>query len=419
MSSFDPVKEKELEKFLADNFGHEEFRGDLERTRRFFSPFKKKFKKIITIGGTNGKGETSSHLANLIEADGKKVALWTSPHILTVRERFNYEGKLIDYEELLLEFKRSLRKIKFLFGKFSYYEFLFLVFLRLARKKKVEVLVLEVGLGGRLDAVNHFDAQISVITSISRDHQAILGNTLEKIIFEKLGISRPKKPLITSLELEYCRFLTKNYCQEKEILNFDLHHLGLVDESMDYSHRNKLLAAFTFEYFKNQFAPKSLNISKYSFRPLKGRFEETKFGPITFIFVGSHNIDGVRKLVQKVFLGMQDFDAALLSFSKRPDQEIETILGIFSRSFKKVMVTTFEHIKAASQLKDLADKNKVEFLTNWKTYLESKIKNQDKPETILVSGSYYFVGEVQKFLFSFSDNSTLGIRPSQDSVNPG
>lgn len=286
MSSFDPVKEKELEKFLADNFGHEEFRGDLERTRRFFSPFKKKFKKIITIGGTNGKGETSSHLANLIEADGKKVALWTSPHILTVRERFNYEGKLIDYEELLLEFKRSLRKIKFLFGKFSYYEFLFLVFLRLARKKKVEVLVLEVGLGGRLDAVNHFDAQISVITSISRDHQAILGNTLEKILFEKLGISRPKKPLITSLELEYCRFLTKNYCQEKEILNFDLHHLGLVDESMDYSHRNKLLAAFTFEYFKNQFAPKSLNISKYSFRPLKGRFEETKFRPNYLYFCG-------------------------------------------------------------------------------------------------------------------------------------
>jgi dihydrofolate synthase/folylpolyglutamate synthase len=204
-----------------------------------------------------------------------------------------------------------------------------------------------------------------------------------------------------------------------EILNIDLHNLGIIDESMEYSHRNKLLAAFTFEYFKNQFVPKSLNISKYSFQSLKGRFEELKFGPITFIFVGSHNIDGVRKLMQKISLGKQDFDAALLSFSKRPDQEIETILGIFLGSFKKVMVTSFEHIKAATQLKDQADKNKVEFVTDWKTYLESKIKNQDKPETILVSGSYYFVGEVQKFLFSFSDISAPGIRPSQDSANPG
>jgi dihydrofolate synthase / folylpolyglutamate synthase len=419
MSSFDQIKEKELEKFLADNFGHEEFRGDLERTRRFFSPFRRKFKKIITIGGTNGKGETSTHLANLIKADGKRVALWTSPHIVSVRERFVYDGDLINYEDLLKEFKISLRKIKFLFGKFSYYEFLFFVFIRLARKKKIEVLVLEVGLGGRLDAVNHFDAQISVITSISRDHQAILGNTLEKILFEKLGITRSKRPLITSLELEYCRFLTKKYCQEMEILNFDLHNLGIIDESMEYSYRNKLLAAYTFEYFKNQFVPKSLNISNYSFQSLKGRFEELKFGPITFIFVGSHNIDGVRKLMQKISLGKQGFDAALLSFSKRPNQEIDTILGIFSGSFKKVMVTSFEHIKAATQLKDQADKNKVEFVADWKTYLESKIKNQDKPETILVSGSYYFVGEVQKFLFSFPDNSTPSIRPSQNSANPG
>ncbi len=400
MQDFDPIKEKKLEEFLWENFGQEDFKGELERTKRFFSPFKRKFKNIITIGGTNGKGETSTHLANLIKSTGKKTALWTSPHILSVRERFSYSGRLPDYDELFEEFQKAKRKIKIFFGKFSYYEFLFYVFLRMAHKKKMEVLVLEVGLGGRLDSVNQFDANIAVITSISRDHQAILGNTLEKILFEKLGISRPKRPLITSLELDYCRFLTRKYCEATNIPYFDLYQLGLMDISMDYSERNKLLAAFTFEYFKSSTPPKKIELSNYSFYPLKGRFEEMTFGSISFIFVGSHNIDGVRKLVQKVSLKNEQFDAALVSFSKRSPKEIETILGIFSGSFKKVILTSFEHVKAAMDLKDQADKVKIEFVKDWKLYFENKIHNKEKKETVLVTGSYYFVGEVQKFLLS-------------------
>lgn len=419
MDNFDPIKEAILEKFLWDNFGNEVFKGELERTRRFFSPYKRKFKNVITIAGTNGKGETSTHLANLINLTGKKTALWTSPHILSIRERFSFSGELVGYDELLAEFKTAQRKIKFLFGKFSYYEFLFYVFLRLARKKKMEVLVLEVGLGGRLDAVNHFDAKISVITSISRDHQAILGGTLEKIIFEKLGVARPHHPLITALELEYCRFLANKYCQSLIIPYYDLHKLGIIDDSMDYSQRNKLLAAFAFEYFQNQTIPKKINISSYNFRSLKGRFEEMTVGPISFIFVGSHNIDGVRKLVQKVSLEKTSFDAVLISFSKRPINEIETILGIISISFKKVFLTTFEHFKAAHDLKDLAEKLKIEFVKDWKTYLEHKFQTKEKKETILVTGSYYFVGEVQKFLLSLPLNRTTPICSGQIPTNPG
>jgi len=283
----------------------------------------------------------------------------------------------------------------------------------MADKKKMEVLVFEVGLGGRLDAVNHFDANISVITSISRDHQAILGNTLEKILFEKLGISRPKRPLITSLELDYCRFLTRKYCEATNIPYFDLHQLGLIDISMDYSQRNKLLAAFTFEYFKSKTPPKKMELSNYAFYPLKGRFEEMTFGSISFIFVGSHNIDGVRKLVQKVSLKNEKFDAALVSFSKRSPKEIETILEIFSGSFNKVILTSFEHVKAAEDLKDQADKVKVEFVKDWKVYFENKIYNKEKKETVLVTGSYYFVGEVQKFLLSLPPD-----RPTSLSAYP-
>jgi dihydrofolate synthase / folylpolyglutamate synthase len=412
MQDFDPIKEKKLEIFLWDNFGQEDFKGELERTKRFFSPFKRKFKNIITIGGTNGKGETSTHLANLIKSTGKKTALWTSPHILSVRERFSFSGELPGYDELLDEFQKAHRRIKIFFGRFSYYEFLFFVFLRMAVKKKMEVLVLEVGLGGRLDAVNHFDANIAVISSISRDHQAILGNTLEKILLEKLGITRPKKPLISALELEYCRFMTQKYCAATNIPHFDLNQLGMIDASMDYSQKNKLLAAFAFEYFNSNTPPKNLILSNYSFLPLKGRFEEMTFGSISFIFVGSHNIDGVRKLVQKVSLKNETFDAALVSFSKRSPKEIETILGILSASFKKVILTSFEHVKAAMDLKDQADKVKIEFVKDWKIYFENKIQNNDKKETVLVTGSYYFVGEVQKFLLSLPPNRPTSIRSS-------
>jgi len=418
MQDFDPIKEKKLEKFLWDNFGQEDFKGELKRTKRFFSPFKRKFKNIITVGGTNGKGETSTHLANLIKSSGKKTALWTSPHILSVRERFSFSGVLPEYDELFDEFQKAHRKIKIFFGKFSYYEFLFYVFLRIANKKKMEVLVLEVGLGGRLDAVNHFDAKIAVITSISRDHQAILGNTLEKILFEKLGITRSKRPLISALELEYIRFITSNYCKATNIPYFDLFQFGMIDNSMDYSQRNKLLAAFAFEYFKSSTPPKKLNLSNYAFYPLKGRFEEMTFGSISFIFVGSHNIDGVRKLVQKVSLKNESFDAALVSFSKRSPKEIETILGILSTSFKKVILTSFEHVKAAMDLKDQAEKVKIEFVKDWKAYFENKISNKENKETVLVTGSYYFVGEVQKFLLSLPLHHKTSFRSSTISDNP-
>ncbi len=400
MDTFDFSKEALLENFLKENFGQEIFKGELARTYRFFKPYKKKFKKIITIAGTNGKGETSTHFANLVNSTGIKVALWTSPHILSIRERFIFSGQMIGYDELLKEFRKTFRKIKWLWGKFSYYEFLFYVFIRLARKKKMNILVLEVGLGGRLDAVNHFDADISLLTSISRDHQAILGNTLEKILHEKLGITRPGKQLISSLELEYCRFLTNKFCKEKSIPHLDLQELGVLDHSLDFSERNKLMAAFAFELFKNQRAPKNLDLSQYKFLDLKGRFETIKKGSITFIFVGSHNIDGVRKLVNKVGRGNQEYDAALISLSKRPEKEIEKIIEIFSNAFKKVILTSFDHVKAAEELKLFADKLYIEFEADWKTLLENKIKNQNVNETLLVTGSYYFVGEVQKFLLS-------------------
>ncbi|MBK5970595.1 MULTISPECIES: bifunctional tetrahydrofolate synthase/dihydrofolate synthase [Thiorhodovibrio] len=149
---------------------------------------------VITVGGTNGKGSTVTYLDACCRAAGLTTGVYTSPHLLRYNERVRVDGQEASDQALCEAFDR----IDQARGDISltYFEFGTLAALELFSRARVDIVLLEVGLGGRLDAVNLLDADIAIVTSIGRDHMAWLGDDPDQIAFEKAGIFRPERPAI-------------------------------------------------------------------------------------------------------------------------------------------------------------------------------------------------------------------------------
>lgn len=148
----------------------------------------------ITVGGTNGKGSTCAFLEQILLVAGYRVGLYTSPHLLAYNERVRVGGIEASDAELARAFARV--EAARLATPLTYFEFGTLAAFRIFSERKVEAAVLEVGLGGRLDAVNIVDADCAIVTSVDLDHQSYLGTTREAIGFEKAGIFRARRPAL-------------------------------------------------------------------------------------------------------------------------------------------------------------------------------------------------------------------------------
>ena len=149
---------------------------------------------VVLVGGTNGKGSTAFTLSSLLSAHGLKAGLYTSPHLRRLTERVSVDGKEVDLCELseaVLEVRRCTEELEV---HLTYFEVLTLSAMRIFLLREVDVAVLEVGLGGRLDATNIFQPLLSVITGVSLEHQDYLGHTLREIAFEKAHILRSSAP---------------------------------------------------------------------------------------------------------------------------------------------------------------------------------------------------------------------------------
>jgi len=151
----------------------------------------------IHIVGTNGKGSTALYLANILQAHGIKTGLFTSPHLVNLRERIKINGKMIPHRELDSVLMRIEQAAKTLNIKPSYFETLTAAAFLYFKEKEIQVAVLEAGLGGRLDCTKIAEGNIVALTSVGLDHTEILGNTKEKILREKLGIAKKGAMIIT------------------------------------------------------------------------------------------------------------------------------------------------------------------------------------------------------------------------------
>lgn len=157
-------------------------------------------RKIVHVAGTNGKGSVCAYLQAILMAEGKRTGFFTSPHLVSVNERIRVDNIQIDNETFLKVFRKVLKIVRQMVEDGiehpSYFEFLFGMGMTAFAETDVEYIILETGLGGRLDATNAIDnPALAVITSISLDHTAILGDTIEKIAGEKAGIIKPGVPV--------------------------------------------------------------------------------------------------------------------------------------------------------------------------------------------------------------------------------
>lgn len=180
----------------------------VRKLAKFFDNPHTKFKSIH-IGGTNGKGSTSHILASVLQEEGYKVGLYTSPHLKDFRERIRINGEMIPQEKVV-EFVEAWKKSGF-DGSPSFFELTMIMAFNWFAKEKVDYAVIEVGMGGRLDSTNIITPELSVITNISHDHNQFLGDTLKKIAHEKAGIIKPGIPIVVGEYQEE----TKKVFQEK------------------------------------------------------------------------------------------------------------------------------------------------------------------------------------------------------------
>lgn len=402
--SFGEIDE-ELEFWINENLGQEVFSPQEGRLDKFFSEFKSEFLKnkipIITIAGTNGKGEVALLLEDLFLKNGLNPFVWSSPHTLSVRERFSGDGRPIDGSLL----KSYFEKFDYLKKELSFYEFLFFCFnywfSKEGSKLPKPVLIFEVGLGGRLDATNFFDADMAVLVSIGRDHMDILGPTLGHVLNEKFEIVREGSPLISAVSQNH---LVNEIQKKSKEIGISLFQLDDSPGEEDFRARNRRLAALAFTVFGQERGInwKNLEMAEVTWaRPFKVTYKTTQF-----ILLGSHNLDGLRHLAywvneenKRLNLSCSNFDEAWIGMSRRPGKDLDQCLRLLSESpclGQELVFFGFDHPRATPlneiemSFNGLDQGRKVRFEKSWQHYLEQDHSHKK----ILVCGSYYFVGEL-------------------------
>ena len=210
---------------------------------------------IIMVGGTNGKGSVCAFLETIYSKAGYSVGCFTSPHLFKFNERIKINLEQVDDDTIIksLDFIQAKQKST----KLTYFEITTLAAMKIFTEKKIDIAILEVGLGGRLDAVNIFEPDLSIITSIGMDHQDFLGDTIEEIAREKSGICRPNKHSVLNFEN-----IPKSMIKELNKINASLSILNV-----DYSYKS---TTKSYDYKSN-----NISMGKLPVPSLKGNSQLT------------------------------------------------------------------------------------------------------------------------------------------------
>ena len=222
---------------MFQRIGGAAYKNDLQNTYALMEALGNPHRegKFIHVAGTNGKGSTSAMLASVLKEAGYKTALYTSPHLKSFTERMRINGEAIAEQEVIqyvAKFKPLIESLKP-----SFFELTTAMAFDYFARKRVDVAVIEVGMGGRLDCTNVIQPELSIVTQIGLDHQQFLGDTLEKITTEKAGIIKNNTPVITSIKEIELRLIVKEKAdslQAPYIYSEDAYHVQIVSKADDY-----------------------------------------------------------------------------------------------------------------------------------------------------------------------------------------
>ncbi len=336
--------------------------------------------KYIHIAGTNGKGTTADFIAQSLESLGKKVGLYSSPHVFYYTERFQINGNQITLNQINAYLKIIKAKTKTI--SLTEFEILTLIAFLYFKDNNPDYIVMETGLGGRLDATNVIDPIITVITTISFDHQAILGETLKEIANEKLGIMKPNIPIVT---FEHEPEINNLFQEKAKQLNSPLYFIRPTHDY--YLSNNKLLADKTISllgYTTSQTQTKTRLI---------GRMQIISDSPL-IIAEAAHNKEGIEKLSNYIKANKLKTDI-LFSVSQKPKEDILSMAQTLSTVADKLYITEYDFYKALPLPELIKITKKIHNVKILPKNKASKLIRSTK-NNLIITGSIYFLGSVLK-----------------------
>lgn len=357
--------------------------------------------KTIHVAGTNGKGSTSSMIASVFMEAGYKVGLYTSPHLKDFRERITINGKKISknyVHQFVLKHKSFFETTEL-----SFFEMTVGLAFQYFSDKKVDIAIIEVGMGGRLDATNIITPLLSVITNIGKDHTAFLGDTLEKIAFEKAGIIKQNIPVVIGEYTNQTKpvFLEAASKNKSEIyfaqdINHPDYPCGLLG---DYQIKNKKTVIEVFRNLKSNFNISEENIKKGIANVvlnthLQGRWQILQEHP-KVICDTAHNAHGLEMVIQQ--LKKQTFNQLHIVLGVVNDKDLDSILPLFPKNANYYFCKPKN--ERGLNAKTLQDKAKSfqlfgnTYISVSKAYKAALEKSSDK-DLIFIGGSNFVVSEI-------------------------
>lgn len=389
-----------------------------------------KFPSIL-VAGTNGKGSVCALLTHIITLHDLRAGLFTSPHLVRIEERIRIGKKPISVRSFCQILTRLREKIEDLIssGRLlsppTYFELMTCLGLIYFKEQKVDIAVLEVGMGGRFDATNVADPLVTLITTISAEHQEFLGESLEQIAFEKAGIIRKGIPVICGVEKKEAFLTIKKRAEELQAPFF-----GVFENEKNFLPL-KADNGYSFEYRtkreKYRFSPRlmgfhqgknaamaivaaeqlSENWKKLEKEKIiqgiescqwEGRLEIVSRHPL-IILDGAHNEEGADALKSYI----RDFISSpiILVFAMMRDKKITKISEILFPLAKKIILTRFPYFRAASpeeiKAKTMRFKDRILVEPDPKRAFHLALQEANPQDSVLVTGSLYLVGEIKKF----------------------
>lgn len=412
---------------MFSRIGAAAYKKDLTNTWALLEILGNPHKKIKTIhvAGTNGKGSTSHMLAAILQTAGYKTGLYTSPHLKDFRERIRINGNFIE-ESFVIDFVERIQPVIPTIEP-SFFEITVAMAFDYFSKEATDIAVIEVGLGGRLDSTNVITPELSVITNIGRDHMYLLGDTLEKIAFEKAGIIKKEIPVVVGeilpetisvfekkakelqapLSIASRRFYVSDWKYENHQLfvntvqtNNDAHHQYRLDLPGIYQTKNLLTVLAAVHQLQQRgwlieekHVQQALqNVKKMT--GLHGRWEIIHHHPTVVLDVG-HNEDGLKQIAEQ--LSFTNYQHLHIVIGMVKDKEVEKVLPLLPS------LATYYFTKAAIpralpeeelQAKAALSGKQGYCYTNVNSALKAAMDSAKKEDLILVCGSVFVVGEV-------------------------
>ena len=391
---------KTLEQWLAwqESLHSQEIDLGLERIQSVYSrlfpkgvPF-----TTITVAGTNGKGSTIALIESIYQYSIFTVAKFTSPHILSYNERFVINGIQATDDQICTAFE-AIEQVRNN-TSLTYFEFSTLAALLIFAEQKVDIAILEVGLGGRLDSTNVVDTDMAVITNIAIDHVDYLGATRELIGHEKSGIMRANIPCICG-DIDPPKSLTKHANTVGALLEFvQQPYAGELLLAGDHQRQNAALAALCIHKLQAKFSIDDQTLSQgLKSAQIEGRFQTQTINNKLVIFDVAHNEAAVQALAQEL---AKDQQPTLAIFAALKDKNIVRMISAVSPQIEQWLLVPLEVHRATDMnflVNQFSLKEAVHACSSISAAIDSALQ-QHSCQRIVIFGSFHVVSAALKIL---------------------